>query len=307
MSAPDTEVRAAMFAWLEDQVARHSDVLPARLLDEGFEWGKQRIPLRNRAGRGIWKPRFLDLPLSLLTSKKGPYDDHFQGEILQYRYQGTNPESSDNRAVRLALRHQTPLLYLHGVDKGWYFVTWPVFVVGDDPQGLRFEVQADPAGLSTAPGLHTFLDGAGISLEGPRRAYGTAQIRTRLHQRGFRHRVLEAYRTRCAMCKLAHRELLDAAHIIQDSEAYGEPVVSNGLALCKIHHAAFDARVIGIRPEERPTISVREDVLKEHDGPMLEHGLKALHGQRLLRPRRPEARPDRERLEARWEQFLSAG
>ena len=65
--------------------------------------------------------------------------------------------------------------------------------------------------------------------------------------------------------------------------------------------------VFGFRPVVWPTISGREDVLMEHVGPMLEHGLKALHGQRLLLPRRPEARPDRERLEARWEQFLSAG
>jgi hypothetical protein len=35
-------------------------------------------------------------------------------------------------------------------------------------------------------------------------------------------------------------ELLDAAHILPDGHPKGEPVVPNGLALCKLHHAAFD-------------------------------------------------------------------
>ena len=81
------------------------------------------------------------------------------------------------------------------------------------------------------------------------RRYSTAEVRQRLHQQGFRERVLGAYKDSCAMCRLKHRELLDAAHIIPDSEPDGHPVVSNGLALCKIHHAAFDARVMGVRPD----------------------------------------------------------
>jgi hypothetical protein len=52
--------------------------------------------------------------------------------------------------------------------------------------------------------------------------------------------VLAAYRHQCSLCRLKHEELLDAAHIIPDADPEGEPVVSNGLALCRLHHSAFD-------------------------------------------------------------------
>ena len=72
-----------------------------------------------------------------------------------------------------------------------------------------------------------------------RRRYITSEYRVRLHQAAFRERVLDAYQDQCSLCRLRHRELLDAAHIIPDSDPDGEPVVPNGLALCKLHHAAF--------------------------------------------------------------------
>ena len=302
----DEAIRAAMFAWLEEQVARHTDVLPSRLLREGFPWEGAHIPVSHPAGRGIWKPRFLDMPLSLLTSASGPYDDHFRGDTLEYRYQGSDPQASDNRAVRLAMQRGTPLLYMHGVGRGWYFVTWPVLVVGDDRKNLCFQVQAASTGALGGHSLSDPLDGASMSFEGPERAYGTAQIRTRLHQRGFRQRVLDAYRTRCAMCNLAHPEFLDAAHIVPDRLEGGDPVVPNGLALCKIHHAAFDAHVIGVEPDEGHRIAVREDILREVDGPMLKHGIQELNGRPLIVPRRVALRPDPERLRVQWDRFQAA-
>ncbi|WFR74686.1 HNH endonuclease signature motif containing protein [Prescottella defluvii] len=59
---------------------------------------------------------------------------------------------------------------------------------------------------------------------------------------------MRAYETRCAVCSLAHGSLLDAAHIVSDGHDAGIASVRNGLALCKIHHAAFDVRILGITP-----------------------------------------------------------
>ena len=70
--------------------------------------------------------------------------------------------------------------------------------------------------------------------------YITTLVQRRLHQQAFRERVLLAYREACSICRLRHRELLDAAHILPDRHPLGEPLVSNGLALCTLHHAAFD-------------------------------------------------------------------
>ena len=137
----------------------------------------------------------------------------------------------------------------------------------------------------------------------PRRAPHTA-FRRRLHQVAFRERVLRAYAERCALCRLRHQELLDAAHITPDGDAEGEPVVSNGVALCKLHHAAFDRFFFAIRPDY--VIEARPSVLAESDGPMLVVGLQQIHGQQMHLPRRTIDLPDRTRLERRSEQFRQA-
>ena len=121
----------------------------------------------------------------------------------------------------------------------------------------------------------------------------------------FRQRVLRAYQLTCAVCRLKHAELLDAAHILPDGHPQGEPIVPNGLALCKLHHAAFDTNIIGIRPDL--ILEVRKDVLAEIDGPMLQHGLQGMHGQTILVPDRAALRPRREFLDERYELFKRAG
>jgi putative restriction endonuclease len=103
------------------------------------------------------------------------------------------------------------------------------------------------------------------------------------------------------VCRLRRDELLDAAHIVPDADPLGIPSVSNGLALCRLHHAAFDSHLIGIRPDYR--VEVRPDVLEDKDGPMLIHGLQGFHGAHLVVPRRPTAQPDRQLLEARYARF----
>lgn len=94
------------------------------------------------------------------------------------------------------------------------------------------------------------------------------------------------------------------AHIISDKhEALGQPVVPNGLPLSKIHHAAFDAQLIGIDPDYRLHVSQR--LLEQHDGPMLE-ALKQAEHQAIRLPARARDRPDRDRLALRFEEFRSA-
>ena len=78
----------------------------------------------------------------------------------------------------------------------------------------------------------------------------------------------------------------------------------NGLALCKLHHAAFDRNILGVRPDL--VIEVRHDVLGEEDGPMLVHGIQGHHEGQLLVPRRRLDRPDPEFLEERYELFRQA-
>lgn len=99
------------------------------------------------------------------------------------------------------------------------------------------------------------------------------------------------------MCHLKHGSLRDAAHIIGDREERGEAVVTNGLTLCKIHHASYDSNMLGISPDY--TVSINRDLLDEVDGPMLKHGIQEMDGRKLVLPARRTERPDRERL-ASW-------
>lgn len=72
--------------------------------------------------------------------------------------------------------------------------------------------------------------------------------------------------------------------------------------MSKIHHAAFDAHLIGIDPDYRLHVSDR--LLAQKDGPMLE-ALKALEGRPLHLPSRRQDHPDRDRLAVRFETFKS--
>jgi putative restriction endonuclease len=300
----DASVRNAAFGWLEAQQRRHGDVLPRDALAQGFLWRDQRVPLVS--AQGIFKPRVLpEIPLTITTSPNGPYADSFADDHrLMYRYRGTDPGHRDNVGLREAMRRRTPLIYLFGLIPGRYLPIWPVFIIGDNPDGLYFTAMAD-ARDTIVDSLERGADAerAAESQES-RREYITAAVQVRLHQRSFRERVLKAYREQCAFCRLRHRELLDASHIIADSAEGGEPTVTNGLSLCKIHHTAFDRNLIGVRRDG--LIIVRRDILDEQDGPMLQHGLKGLHQIELNTPRRRGDRPDPDRLARRFEEFLEA-
>lgn len=303
LSSADAVVRKAAFDWLQDQVNARGDVLPRAILQQGFFLEDEQIRLVGP--QGIFKPNILEIPLSITTVPTGPYDDGFSpGGLLHYRYRGTDPDHRDNRGLRYAMEHNIPLVYFHRIIEGKYLAVWPVFIVKDDPGKLTFEVALDDAQYSGIDiGVNTgALPVKDVAAE-YRRRYITATVQQRVHQRSFRERVLKAYRAQCALCKLRHEELLDAAHIIPDGEPGGEPVVPNGLALCKLHHAAYDRYFVGITPDF--VIQVRQEILEESDGPMLQHGLKELHGQRILLPSPVAERPSRDRLETRYQKFLS--
>jgi len=298
--AHDARVRAAAFEWLADQVARHRDVLPRQVLAAGFQLEGIRVPLVGP--QGIFKPQVLsDVPLSITTAPDGPYDDAFGNDgLLRYRYRGNDPNHPDNKGLRAAMERRLPLIYFHGVARGRYVAAWPVFVVRDDPPNLSFSVEVDDATYYKRP-EEIAAQSAINEGDDARRRYITASVRVRLHQRAFRERVLDAYRRQCAFCRLRHEELLDAAHIVPDTDPEGEPVVRNGLALCALHHTAFDRFFVGLRPDY--IIEVRADIRRERDGPTLVHAIQALHGTRIVLPRSVPLRPDPKLVEMRYEQF----
>jgi putative restriction endonuclease len=307
----DAALRLSAFSHLEQLDKAHGSLIPYAALLLGFQFRDERIPLISP--RGIHIPAFLrrhglpEIPLSFNTAppKRGrprKYVDEWGPDgLLRYAYFEDDPSHRDNSGLRDAMKSRVPLAYLEGVDGGGYRADFPVFVVGEDVVSKRFLV-------STERDQRGALEGASpVYAEGSlTRDYSHRMVAQRQHQRTFRRRVLYAYGQACCICRLRHDELLDAAHIIPDSDPRGEPWVSNGLSLCKIHHAAFDAKIIGIRPSDL-IVEVREDVLKEHDGPMLTYGLQALHRQAsAVVPSADHLKPRQDFLEEVYERFKTA-
>jgi putative restriction endonuclease len=86
-------------------------------------------------------------------------------------------------------------------------------------------------------------------------------------------------------------------------DAFCQPSVRKGLPLSKLHHAAFDANLIGIDPDYR--VPVSQLLLSMNDGPMFEQGTKAVAGRKIRMPGRAQDRPDRDRLAQRFEKFIA--
>lgn len=289
--------RAAAMSWLDGR--------PAPRVDFGwlsnFEFEGVRVPLMDRQ-RGIRKPASFDAALAIRTTftpanQQPPYADTIGSDGLQrYKYRGDDPEHPENVALRRAYELKLPIIWFVGVESGLYEPIYPVWVVGDEPDQLQFALALDQAQLFVQPGQPMTEDG---------RAYVERLTKARLHQRVFRSQVLLAYGSRCSVCRIAHVELLDAAHIIADGQPNGQPVVPNGLAMCKIHHAAFDGSIFGIRPDL--TLHVRKEVREEVDGWMLRGGIQAIHNKHLeVIPHAANSRPDVLRLEERYATFMES-
>ena len=301
----DAQLRQAAFDHVNRLAALRGGVLGAADLSGGFEFDGDRIPLINPQ-RGIFKPRQMEHLLSIKTvfPRAGArvwYDDQREAhrqiyagdDVVDYAFMGTDPNSPDNRWLRDAMEWQIPVIYFLGTSPGRYQPIIPTFIVGWHPEHLRVQL---------AFGALVGASAQAVPPDAPERRYALREVKARLHQASFRDAVLAAYGGRCAISHLPEPRLLDAAHIVMDAdEQLGQPIVSNGLPLTKIHHAAFDAHLIGVDPDFR--IHVSDRLLEIHDGPFLELGLKGIVGHVIQLPRRGEDRPDRDRLALRFEQF----
>lgn len=84
-----------------------------------------------------------------------------------------------------------------------------------------------------------------------------SRIARKYRAHDFRRRVLGAYEHRCAVCGV-QLELIDAAHIIPVADPTSTDETTNGIALCKIHHAAMDRNLISFDEKYRIEISESE-------------------------------------------------
>jgi len=139
----------------------------------------------------------------------------------------------------------------------------PEVVVAVSPDSLLWYVQnglplhnteGDAMGVeSLAEGTpeeeRQFIDGTDDEMQAARR-YDLVEIMRSFRDARFRPAVLRAYRYRCAVCGCALK-LIDAAHIVPKSYPQSSDDVTNGLALCRLHHGAYDNGLLGVRSDYR--------------------------------------------------------
>ncbi len=302
---PDAALRVAAFQQLQHLRTLFAGALPWSAIKAGFPSNGRTMQMATEA-EGIFKPREMSGLLSLKTVIPKPagriwYADQmaadpmipFSNEILRYSFSGSNPNRTRNQWLRDAMVRHLPLIYFYGVAPGVYEPLFPVYVVDWNPSDLCVSLAMSLAPEQSSP--------AWTAPEPAERRYAMRLAKQRLHQSMFRQQVVDAYGRRCAFTKLPEVRLLDAAHIVPDSDdALGQPDVRNGILMSRIHHGAYDAGLISIDADYR--VHVASSLLGMNDGPLLE-GLKGLQGATINVPKDPRFRPDRERLALRFESF----
>jgi len=298
----DPLIRQAAFKRLNELEQVYQDAIPAQEILKGFEFQGQRIAFKSQPG--IFKPKEMSetAALSITSLPSSPYNDEEREDKWLYSYRAGSIEQRDNRLLRGAMESQAPVIFFLWVSDAprTYEAIWPCWIVEDRPEERMVRVQA---GRHFVPDISTrHLPEPDEEIE---RKYATREVKVRLHQRRFRQAVLRAYNDHCVICRLREPELLDASHIIRDADARGVPAVSNGMALCAIHHRAFDNMLITVDPDYRVRVSQR--LLEDEDGPMLERGIKDFHMKgAMYLPRRSQDKPDKEALDERLSKFERA-
>lgn len=303
--AHDLAFRELAFAWLAGKTAHGSRSLTRQEIEE-FQGHSPEAPHRLLNQEGIWKPAALMATLSVTsgvaTSRHNPYVDRVtKSGLVEYAFTDAQKKQHQNDGLRRAHVQGLPIIYFRAVRKSVYDAYFPVHVVGiSEDRRVAFLDLTDTLGAHGRSDIGSVPPMGEIEVE-----YRGQVVRRRLHQRDFRSNVMFAYTSRCSVCSLGQTQLLDAAHILADSRG-GLPEISNGLALCKIHHAAYDANIMGVDGDHR--IHIREDILQEVGGPVLEHGFQRRHREMLrVVPENHRFSPKREHLAARFEEFQSAG
>lgn len=296
--------RESAFAWLRTRTLAKPYLTREDLSHFPFQGNEYRLlgPYT-----GIWRPKELESAIAFSTAyvldeAKRPYADEIGADgMLSYKWRGTDFNEPDNVALRRAMERGDELIWFVGVGfegkrTQVYEPIFPVRLVAEEPDAHQFVVSLEAgevyAGSFLAPEVKEIA-----------KKYNEQVVKTRYHQPLFRAEVLQAYQQRCAVCGLPFAQLLDAAHIKPDSEG-GKAIVTNGMALCRIHHGAFDTNLLGITPNY--VVKVKKTVLDTTDGPTLQHSLKEMNDQRLRQlPAHHAQQLDKDLLAERYESFLA--
>lgn len=285
-------LREQVFAYVDTTAQANGGVITRSQLENYWVNGVQLKLIAPM--QGINNPKLLEATISVVSSPTGPYSDGSPSDgMWHYAYEGTTPGRT-NIKLRRAHELGLPIVYLEKISDGVYVPYTRVAVVRDRPNDLYFDMA-----LTEIKDMGEAAHDSVVE-----RAYRESIVKQRMHQPRFRAQVLFAYKERCAICGLPEPLLLDAAHIRGDKDPDGQPIVPNGLALCSIHHRAYDRKLLGIDGDLR--LHLRPDITQIQDGPVLQSALQDLPGTWLEFAPRGKNAPDPYRLEKSYKEFVDS-
>ncbi len=305
---PDWAIRAQAFLAVERLSISTGGRIPWAKIARGFSHKGKQIKLASQA-LGIFKPRQMSAALSIRTAipragRPSWYRDQsadFDNETGLLPYDLVrDPDHPTNASLKNAYERHAPLIYFRGLEPAYYEAIWPVWVEDfRQDEGRVLLAAANPArkDISSAQGERPL---AGTEIR--ELSYSLRITKHRNHQAWFSSQVRSVYGYRCAFSNLPLGKLLVGAHIKSDEDG-GPASVPNGICMSTLHHAAFDAYLIGVDSDLR--VHVSRSVIDADDGPLLA-SLQGLDGATLRVPQEPLARPDPAFLEWRFNRFEAA-
>jgi putative restriction endonuclease len=248
-----------------------------------FWSGGQRIVLR--ATQGIFKPKELSEPLSVQSTLQSPYSNALEeGRKIRYHYLPRSKEH-ENEGLKRCGAYGMPLIYFlqtNARPDAEYEVFAPAYITAWDDDRREFLIDLSgewgPPVRPSLPGLQMTLPNvpapeSAQEIREVSRGYLVHAVQRRICHARFRGEVLRIYGERCAVCLLPERALLDAAYLGDDLFARTGTDAREGIALCALHLAAYnagllswdDAYIIRVRPS-RASDDGQRSLLSAFDG-----------------------------------------
>lgn len=112
----------------------------------------------------------------------------------------------------------------------------------------------------TLPEIVNTLDSATDAqidaIDSPQRRTTLQTLKRKYREHDFAARVLTAYAHRCALCGV-QLKLVEAAHIVPVAADGSTDETSNGVALCSLHHRAFDTNLVSFNERYEVEVGAR--------------------------------------------------
>jgi putative restriction endonuclease len=226
----------------------------------------------------------------LFSRATGPYTDRIEGTTLYYDGEGSNKDQYQtpaNRALINASISELPIFGFRqdGEGQGWRYMG--MLNVVDYSYFPKKGFMTYEFKLSIEPIAPTQLASEVVVLskmvEVPPVLTNESELKkttiiSRARPAAFRIKVRHAYKNHCAICGLSRFSAsgfpeVEAAHIFP-KEKQGSDDPRNGLALCRLHHWAFDNGLIGVLDNYR--IIVKDDLTNKDYGEITRYSGKSL-------------------------------